>query len=192
MTNGLTSVSYFLIFTLFSLITFILWARIFIRYFFISRFHPLYQSIYPLTSPIIEPVHLYIVRGKGDKSRYDWACFLVLALVILLKFSIFNLLMLKGALPFVYIILYTLVDMIVQPCNILFYAIIIRAIMSWFNPNWQNPFPSLLIAVTEPLLKIIRNGLPRMGMLDLSPLVAIIALKVIEILVISCLPFPIL
>ncbi|MES2211757.1 MAG: YggT family protein, partial [Pseudomonadota bacterium] len=42
--------------------------------------------------------------------------------------------------------------------------------------------------VTEPLLRTIRKVLPSLGAIDISPIVAILALKSIEIFASSLLP----
>ncbi len=58
-------------------------------------------------------------------------------------------------------------------------AIIGRSIMSWI-PNIINPrgpIGEFLITVTEPILAPIRSIMPRMGMLDLTPMIAIILLQ---------------
>lgn len=187
---SLAPVGYFLITTLFSLITFVLWGRLFIRYFSISRFSPLSQSIYQLTNPVIAPIQQHLFHGAGSRGFYDWACLALLTCCELLKFTCLNLFFFTNSLPFIYVVLLTLVDLILQLCNIFFYAILIRVVMSWFNPDWHNSFASVLIAVTEPPLRMIRRVLPDFGMIDLSPLIAIVALKVIELFVLGLLPFP--
>jgi YggT family protein len=59
-------------------------------------------------------------------------------------------------------------------------AIIARALMSWFpNVDPHNPIAEFLITITEPILAPIRSVMPRMGMIDLTPMVAIILLQVI-------------
>lgn len=190
--NSLTSIGYFLITTLFSLVTFVLWCRLFIRYFSISRFSPFYQSIYQLTNPVIIPIQQHIFHHTGSRGPYDWATLALLIICELLKFTILNFFFLNDAFTFFNIALFTLADLITQPCNILFYAILIRVVMSWFNPDWHNPFASVLIAVTEPPLRMIRRVLPNFGMIDFSPLVAIVALKIIELFALGLLPFPML
>lgn len=179
--NGFTSVGYFLVTALFSAITFILWIRLFIRYFAIGTFHPVSQTIYKLTAAAVGPVDRIISRAPRTKSKYDIACFTLLLFCELLKYIVINFLFLSNTLPFTAILLNTMVDIIVQPCNLLFYAIIIRAILSWLNPDWHNPISSLIFLVTEPLLRKIRHTLPNFGMLDLSPFVAMILLKCIVI-----------
>lgn len=72
--------------------------------------------------------------------------------------------------------------------NILFYvlwaAILGRVILSWINLSPDNPIAVLIYGITEPILAPIRRVLPSMGMLDLSPMVALIVMMVIrEVLV---------
>ena len=58
-------------------------------------------------------------------------------------------------------------------------AIFIRIILSWIGMDPQNPVVVFLHEITEPILAPIRQFMPRMGMLDLSPMVAIILLSLI-------------
>jgi YggT family protein len=63
---------------------------------------------------------------------------------------------------------------------ILQFAIIIRALMSWFNPSPDNPIVRLVIEITEPVLAPLRRIVPRIGMIDITPIVAILLMNVIE------------
>lgn len=179
--SSLSSVGYFLISNLFSMVLFVLWARFFIRYFAIGTFHPFSQTIYTLTAPVVAPIQRNITRDMGGRSRYDFACLMLIIIGELLKLTAINLLFLNSTLAFNNILIYAIVDMIVAPCNILFYAVILRAVMSWINPSLQNPLANLLFMVTEPLLRTIRKVVPTLGMVDLSPIVAMLLLKSIEI-----------
>ena len=59
-------------------------------------------------------------------------------------------------------------------------AIIIRALLSWFpNIDPRNPLVEFIVAITEPILVPIRAVMPRIGMIDLTPMIAIILLQVI-------------
>lgn len=55
------------------------------------------------------------------------------------------------------------------------WIIIIRALISWVNPDPYNPIVQFLAKITEPLLYPIRRLLPtyRIG-IDLSPMIAIL------------------
>ncbi|HZT08967.1 MAG TPA: YggT family protein [Chloroflexota bacterium] len=62
-------------------------------------------------------------------------------------------------------------------------AIIGRALLSWFQLRPGNPFYPLaviLFQITEPILGPLRRILPPFGMIDLSPLVALLLLQVIN------------
>lgn len=59
-------------------------------------------------------------------------------------------------------------------------AIFARAILSWFNMDPRSPLIQILDAVTEPVLDPIRRIMPRLGMIDLSPLIAILLLQFVS------------
>jgi len=63
--------------------------------------------------------------------------------------------------------------------NLLAIAIFIRALLSWIAPNPGNPIVQALDTITEPILQPLRQIVPRMGGMDLTPMVAIILLSVI-------------
>jgi YggT family protein len=52
-------------------------------------------------------------------------------------------------------------------------------IVSWLGLEPGNPVVVFIHDITEPILAPIRQFMPRMGMLDLSPLIAIIVLQLI-------------
>ncbi len=59
-------------------------------------------------------------------------------------------------------------------------GIFLRAIMSWFPIDPSNPLAQILIQLTEPILAPIRRIMPRIGMIDLTPMAAIILLQVLS------------
>ena len=63
--------------------------------------------------------------------------------------------------------------------TLLIVAIFVRAILSWFNMDPRSPLILALNQVTEPILDPIRRFMPRLG-IDLSPMIAIIVLEVIQ------------
>ena len=77
-------------------------------------------------------------------------------------------------------LLFRLIELL---CEILSLAIIFRAILSWFSPAPGNRLMLVLYRVTEPVLAPLRRIIPRAGMLDFTPLVAIILLQLIIYLV---------
>jgi len=58
-------------------------------------------------------------------------------------------------------------------------AIFIRALLSWFPIDPRNPLVTILYEITEPILDPLRRVIPRLGMMDITPLVAILLIQVI-------------
>jgi YggT family protein len=56
----------------------------------------------------------------------------------------------------------------------------LRAIISWFALDPRNPLVEVLDQITEPILSPLRRIVPRIGMIDITPLVAIILLQVLS------------
>jgi YggT family protein len=61
------------------------------------------------------------------------------------------------------------------------WVIIVRALLSWVNPDPWNPIVQFVTRITEPVLAPIRRRVPswRVG-IDLSPVVAILAIYFIQ------------
>ena len=62
--------------------------------------------------------------------------------------------------------------------TILYWLILIRALISWVNPDQSNPIVQFLYKTTEPILYPIRKLLPldfRFG-IDISPIIAFLAI----------------
>jgi YggT family protein len=72
--------------------------------------------------------------------------------------------------------------------NIYMWVIIIRALLSWVNPDPYNPIVQFLTRITEPVLRPLRKLVPpfRLG-IDLSPLIAILIIYFLEIAVVDTL-----
>jgi YggT family protein len=67
--------------------------------------------------------------------------------------------------------------------EILFWAIIARALLSWFPIRPGNPFyplAAILHQITEPILAPLRRVIPMIGMIDITPIVALVLLQVLS------------
>ena len=65
------------------------------------------------------------------------------------------------------------------------FILLARVLTTWFQVDPYNPIIRILYQLTEPLLAPIRRLLPQTGMMDFSPIVAFIAITVVERIVIS-------
>src|SRR4051812_5432606 len=75
----------------------------------------------------------------------------------------------------------TLSFFVVTLAQVLTLAIIVRAILSWFPASrTRAPVTAMLSDVTDPVLRPIQRRLPAFGGFDLSPLIAIVLISVLE------------
>ncbi|MBI2866265.1 MAG: YggT family protein [Chloroflexi bacterium] len=60
-------------------------------------------------------------------------------------------------------------------------AIFVRAILSWFRLPPENPLVVILYQITEPILAPLRRVIhPLGGMIDITPIVAILILQAVS------------
>lgn len=57
------------------------------------------------------------------------------------------------------------------------YALIAYILMSWFPGARESSFGTILGNICEPYLEIFRKFIPSLGMIDISPIVAILVLN---------------
>ncbi len=61
------------------------------------------------------------------------------------------------------------------------WIIVIRAVLSWVNPDPYNPIVRLLYQVTEPLMAFVRRRIPLHGMgIDFSPMIILLAIVFLQ------------
>lgn len=60
--------------------------------------------------------------------------------------------------------------------QVLIFAIFARSIITWFPIDRSGPIVGALNAITEPLLDPLRRIVPRIGMVDITPMIAIFLL----------------
>lgn len=64
--------------------------------------------------------------------------------------------------------------------QILTFAVFIRVLLSWFRVDPYNPLVQLLYQITEPVLAPFRRYIPPIGMMDISPIVALLTLQLLQ------------
>lgn len=70
--------------------------------------------------------------------------------------------------------------------NLYMWVVIIAALLSWVRPDPYNPIVQLLHRLTAPAYALVRRHIPSVfNGIDLSPLIIIVALQVIDVLFVS-------
>ena len=61
------------------------------------------------------------------------------------------------------------------------FLLIVRILLTWFPTiEWMNQIAATLSTITDPYLNIFRSFIPPLGMMDISPIVAIISLQILQ------------
>lgn len=190
--SGLAAVGLFVVSLAFSVLIFSIWLRMALRYFRVSALNPLSQLIHTITDPLVTPVQLLLKLKPKPGQKYDAAAIVVLILVEAVKIFILSMIAFGTLMPLGYFLIYILADLIIQPCDALFFAILIRVIMSFANPTWSGPVEYVLRLLTDPLLKLGRKIVPDISGFDFSPFIMLMLLKVITLFINANLPWRLL
>ncbi len=69
--------------------------------------------------------------------------------------------------------------------NLYSFLILARVLLSWINVSPGSPIVTFIVEATDPVLKPLRNAIPPIGMMDISPIAALILLQILETIVLS-------
>ena len=168
----------FLIDTLVSLYILAIVLRFLFQWTRADFYNPISQFLVKITHPPLKIIRRFVPAiGKIDTS----SIVLALALQMLVDFSI---LALKGVMVgIVALIIVSFTQLLSLFINVFIFSVFARAILSWFNPGNYNSASSLLQSLTEPLLNMCRKVIPDLGGIDLSPLVALVALQLAKMMI---------
>ena len=173
----------FLIDTLFSLYILIVAFRVIMQWAQWEYHHPIVQMIIKATQVPVKTLRRFIL----PIGRWDTATIVLLFALTFFKLFLINAIQSGQAYPG-FFLGWLLADVFSLFITIFTFSIIIEVVLSWvIPPGSENPIKPLIHSMNQPLLKPIRQVMPAMGALDLSPLVAVIGLQLLSMLVIPLL-----
>jgi YggT family protein len=179
--NGLNMAAVYVIQTLGSLYLLVVLLRFILQLVRADFYNPLSQFIVRATQPLVAPLRRVIPSVAG----LDLASLVLAVLVQMVLMSVIVMLM-GYALPNpLQILVWSLVAVTALFLKVFFFALIISIILSWVAPRSSNPAAMLVQQICEPVMAPIRRVIPAMGGLDLSPIFAFIALRLLDMLVIA-------
>ena len=74
-----------------------------------------------------------------------------------------------------------LLQVLAQTLSIYTLVLLVRVLLSWFpNLDWSNPLISTVSSITDPYLNAFRGLIPPLGGLDLSAILAFLALQLVQ------------
>ena len=169
----------FLINTLFGLYILTVMLRFLLAIVGADFYNPISQFLVKVTNPLLIPLRRFIPSiGKIDTS----AVLLMLTLQ-LVSFGLIALLR-GGQFSIASLLILSIAELLGLFLNVLLFAILIQVILSWVSPGTYNAAVSLLYSITEPVLRPCRRLIPPISGIDLSPLVALIAIQLLKMLLI--------
>ena len=75
----------------------------------------------------------------------------------------------------------TFLQIIAQTLQIYSFVLIVRVLLTWFhNVDMGNPVLSTVSSITDPYLNAFRGLIPPLGGLDLSAILAFVALSLMQ------------
>jgi len=167
----------FLINTLFSLYILIVMLRFLLAAVRADFYNPVSQFLVKVTNPILAPLR----RVIPSIGKIDTSAILVMLVLQMLSFGLIALLR-GGNVSLGMILLLSVHELVSLLLNVFLFSILVQVIISWVNPGTYNPVVSLLYSLTEPVLRPCRRLLPPISGIDLSPLIALIAIQLAKYL----------
>ena len=155
--------------------SFLLLIRLLLQLVQADFYNPISQAIFKLCAPVVNPLSkIFPTLGSLNLAA--------LIAAIAVQWLLYLVLGLSGGMPFLSTLLYIPVaafKLLFILIEIYFWGIFILAISSWVGTT-SHPTVRLVGQIVEPYLRPFRKFIPPMGMMDFSPMVAIISLIVIR------------
>ncbi len=168
---------YFLFKTSFEFYIIILLIRLILAYAQANYFNPITRLIIRLTQPLIEPLRRIIPNYR----RIECSTVVLVFVIELIKIIVLS--ALTTGIPSILALMgLTLVEAIKTLLSILFYAILLQAILSWFKPS-DTPATQVLRQLSSTVLQPLQRIIPPVGGFDITPIPALLILQLLIILI---------
>ena len=161
------------------LITFMLMLRFLLRASHADWRHPIVHFTAKVTNPLCAAFN----KVMPLKGRWDWSALSMAVVVQAIFVFAIGYLTSREFSP-AFITLFSLTEVANQLLDMLFWLIIIQAVLSWIAPG-SNPNTAIFNQLTQPILAPFQKVIPPVGGLDLSPIAAIVAIKLVQIVVLG-------
>ncbi|CNI08616.1 YggT family protein [Yersinia pekkanenii] len=167
----------FLAKTVIDLYVMILLLRIWMQWVHSDFYNPFSQFVVKITQPIVGPLRR-IIPSLGP---IDSASLLLAFLLMTIKYPLLVLIQSGSMSLSLYNLLFGIISLVKAAGYLIFWVMIIRALMSWVSQG-RGAMDYLLLQLTEPLMAPIRRILPAMGGIDFSAMIVILILYLINYL----------
>ncbi len=144
-------------------------------------YNPISQFVVKITNPPLRPLRR-VIPGIGGVDGAS------LVLAVLVSALFFALLWVASGYPVaalnpIALVAWAGVHVLGLIIEIYFWAILAVVIISWVAPQSSHPAIMLVAQITEPVMRPVRNIVPPLGGLDLSPIFVFLILNVLRVMV---------
>jgi YggT family protein len=164
----------FLLNVIFGLYIFAVLLRFLLQLVRADFYNPIAQFLVTVTNPPLKPLRRIIPGMYG----IDLAS-LVLLLALELVFQALLATLLSQPLTVATLLVRGIFDLLHSTLNVFLFGILIMVILSWINP-YPNALSQLLDRLTGPLLRPARRRIPSFSGIDLSPMLVMLVLVLIQ------------
>ncbi len=180
--SPMSQVGLLLINSIGSLVLLIIFLRFLLQLVRADFYNPLSQMIVKFTNPMLIPLRR-VIPGFGGLDVASLvlafaAQYLLIMLILVVAGYGLNL-------PWGMMLGWSAVGLLKLVLNIYFWGMLIMVIASWVAPNSYNPALILINQLLEPVTAPVRRIMPDMGGLDLSPVIVLLGIKILEILLLT-------
>jgi YggT family protein len=144
-------------------------------------YNPICQFVVKATNPLLHPLRK-VIPGWGG---IDGAALVLAVLIQALTFVLILMALNQGvpAINPITLLAWSAVTVLGLIVKIYFWSVLAVVIVSWIAPGSPHPAIQLVAQLTEPVMRPVRNVMPSMGGLDLSPIVVFLLLNVVSIMI---------
>jgi YggT family protein len=149
----------------------------------VSPFGTLARFFRETVEPLMAPVERQIVRAGGVPSSAPWWSLAVAVLGGIVFLSLFD--FVRGQVAAFHFASQggsrAVVRMLIQwTFALLRIALIVRVVCSWIRVSPYSPWVRWSFTLSEPILRPLRQIVPTLGMVDITPIVAYLLLSLLE------------
>lgn len=171
--------------TIFSVLILLVWLRLLLQIAGADFFNPVSQFVVKTTSPLLHPLRRIIPSVFG----LDTAALVLIVMLKLVQLSAIAHLSDQAVTPGLLLVT-SIFSLLLAATDFFFWVILGMVVLSWvaMASGGMSPAMMPLMQIAEIVLGPCRRLMPSLGGLDLSPIIAFLAIQIIEILLKSAYP----
>jgi len=176
--NGSTSSAFsYLVGTLIDLYVAAVMLRLLLQWVRADFYNPLCQFLVKVSNPALLPLRR-VIPSIGRLDTASVVLMLALEMIGIWFISSIG----SSEMNIQQIVAFSALKLMMTLLMTYFFLIIVSVILSWIGQGTRHPVVPLIYQLTEPVLRPIRKFIPTIAGLDLSPLIALIAIRFLIVL----------